>query len=47
MADKQAFDVLDNTLLEVGDIIQRGIRDGEKGYRKALHDAMKKLREVK
>lgn len=44
--NKQAFALLYDALQEVKSIIQRGIREGERGHKKALHDAMKILNEV-
>lgn len=45
-ADEQAFGKLYDALQEVKSIVHRGIREGERGHKKALHDAMKVLNEV-
>ena len=45
-SDKQAFDTLYNAIQDIGDITQRAIRDGEPGYKSALHEIMKTCRGV-
>lgn len=44
--DKQAFNLLYETLQEVHEILHRGIRDGEKGYKRAILKAEEKLRGI-
>lgn len=44
--DKQAFDLLYSTLQEVRDIVHRGIKDGQQGYKRALLKAQEKLRGI-
>ncbi len=44
--DKQAFDTLYAALQEIGTITQRGIRNGDKGYKPALKKIMKICREI-
>lgn len=45
-ANQQAFDNLYIAFQEIGTILQRGIKAGEKGHKKALQDAMAICRSI-